>query len=83
MNDKLSLIASVGVIALVAYGAYLLSDIDKAAINRINNTLKAVSDTVGTDDAKVTINDPRKVIIGSGIAILLIAAIYVLLKRGK
>ena len=80
MNEKLSLLASVAVIGIVLYSAWLLSSVDTARLNRINNTIKAVSDTVGTDSAPAG-SDSKTLVLYSGAAILFVATIYVLFKK--
>jgi hypothetical protein len=82
VNEKLSLIASVSVIGLVAYGAYLLSDIDKAEVAKLNATVKTINDTLHTETTAAS-PDKTKVVLYSGIAILLVATTYVLLKGKK
>lgn len=82
MNNKLSLLASLGVIAVAAYGAYLLSDVDKAEVAALNSTVKKLNDTLGTTVATKK-DDTSMIVLRAGAAILVLAAIFVLLKKEK
>jgi hypothetical protein len=79
MKENLSLIASVSVVAIVIYAAYLLSDVDTASIQKINNTVKTISSTIGSDQAPAETSQ-TKIAIYAGIGLLLASTIYVLLK---
>jgi len=80
VNEKLSLIASVSVIALASYGAWLLADVDKAKIVSLNDTVSRLVDTLGGSSAPVK-DDKTKPMLYAGIAVLLLASTYVLLKK--
>jgi len=80
MESKLSLIASVSVIALAAYGAWLLADVDKTKIVSLNDTVSKLVDTLGGSSAEVK-EDKTKPILYGAIALLLAASVYTLLKK--
>lgn len=82
MNEKLSLIASVSVIALVLYGVWFMSEFDRSELTQLSTTIKTLNDTLGR--SPVTVRDENeKMILYAGAAILLIATLYTLTKKGK
>ena len=83
MNEKLSLIASVSVIALVLYGVWFMSDFDRSELTQLSTTVKTLNDTLGRSPVKVQ-DENEKMILYTGAAILLIATLYTLTKsRGR
>lgn len=79
MKD-LSLLASVAVIAIVAYGAYLLADVDRAQIVSLNDTIKKINDTLGVTPPPAE-TDNTKLLLYGGITVLLLASVYTVLKK--
>jgi hypothetical protein len=81
MNEKLSIISSVAVIAFILYLGWMLRDIDKDSIAKINNTLSTLSNSIGTTPTTVP-DSSEKYILYGGLGILLIATVRALIKKG-
>jgi len=79
MKDDLQLLASVSVIALVSYGAYVLADLDQASIRRLNSTVKTLADTIG-GPVKPEETPNSKLALYGAIAVLIVAALWIMLK---
>lgn len=82
MQEKLALLASVAVLAVAGIGLYYLADVDRAEIAQLNQTVKTINKTLG---GKVPESKPdnTKTVLYSGIAILFLAALFLMLKKGK
>ena len=80
MSEKLSILASVAVIAIAGYAVWLLADVDKAQIVSLGDTVNKINATLGTPTAPA-VKDNTKTVLYAGIAILFVATIAVLIKK--
>jgi hypothetical protein len=78
MSERLSLIASVAVIAFVVYAAWLVRDVKAADVSQIVGAAKALTAGVGTPAAE---NKNERLLLYGGLALLVGATLYTLLRK--